>query len=119
TTASVATGIHPGGGHRLVLRTPLTPAHASVTSSRCTNLVCVCGRRRSRLWHRSSWLKALNLVRNTGAHRGRLFNCVHTIALKLPRVGLHPCLAAAATEWNRTFARLTLVQFLSDRLRVG
>lgn len=75
-----------------------------------------CGLRAPQL---SSWLKALNLVRNTCAHHGRLFNRVHTIAPKLPRVGLHPDLDAAATEWNRTFARLTLVQFLSDRLGVG
>lgn len=53
------------------------------------------------------------------AHHGRLFNRVHTIVPKLPRVGLHPDLDAAATEWNRTFAQLTLIQFLSDRLRVG
>lgn len=67
----------------------------------------------------TSWLKALNLVRNTCAHHGRLFNRVHTIAPKLPNVGLHPDLDAASREWNRTFARLTLVQFLSDRLGVG
>ncbi|WP_424948526.1 Abi family protein [Cumulibacter soli] len=67
----------------------------------------------------TSWLKALYLVRNTCAHHGRLFNRVHTIAPKLPNLGLHPDLDAASTEWNRTFARLTLVQFLSDRLGVG
>lgn len=67
----------------------------------------------------TSWLKALNLVRNTCAHHGRLFNRVHTIAPKLPNVGLHPDLDSASTEWNRTFARLTFVQFLSDRLGVG
>lgn len=54
-----------------------------------------CGLRAPQL---SSWLKALNLVRNTCAHHGRLFNRVHTIAPKLPRVGLHPDLDAAATE---------------------
>lgn len=58
-----------------------------------------CGLRAPQL---SSWLKALNLVRNTCAHHGRLFNRVHTIAPKLPRVGLHPDLDAATTEWNRT-----------------
>lgn len=67
----------------------------------------------------TSWLKALNLVRNTCAHHGRLFNRVHTIAPKLPNVGLHPDLDAASKERNRTFARLTLVQFLSGRLGVG
>lgn len=75
-----------------------------------------CGLRAPQL---ASWLKALNLVRNTCAHHGRLFNRVHTIAPKLPRVGLHPDLDTAATEWNRTFARLTLIRFLSDRLQVG
>lgn len=67
----------------------------------------------------STWLKVLNLVRNSCAHHGRLFNRVHTISPKLPRVGIHPDLDAAATEWNRTFARLTLIQFLSDRLGLG
>ena len=75
-----------------------------------------CGLRAPQL---TSWLKALNVVRNTCAHHGRLFNRVHTIAPKLPKVGLHPDLDAATRERNRTFARLTLVQFLSDRLGVG
>jgi len=55
-------------------------------------------------------LKVLNLVRNTSAHHGRLFDRVHTIAPRLPDVGLHPDLDAASTERNRTFARLTLVR---------
>lgn len=67
----------------------------------------------------TSWLKALNLVRNTCAHHGRLFNRVHTIVPKLPEVGRHPDLDAVSTSWNRTFGQLTLVQFLSDRLGAG
>lgn len=67
----------------------------------------------------ASWLKALNLVRNTCAHHGRLFNRVHTISPKLPRIGLHPDLDAAACEWSRTFGQLTLIQFVLDRLQLG
>ncbi|WBQ06933.1 Abi family protein [Kribbella sp. CA-293567] len=67
----------------------------------------------------TSWLKALNLIRNTCAHHGRLFNRVHTISPKLPRYGRHSDLDAAATEWSRTFGQLTLLQFLADRLQVG
>lgn len=67
----------------------------------------------------TSWLKALNLVRNTCAHHGRLFNRVHTIAPKLPKVGRHSDLDAVSTDWSRTFGQLTLVQFLLDRLGVG
>lgn len=66
-----------------------------------------------------SWLKALNLVRNTCAHHGRLFNRVHTIVPKLPAIGRHPDLDAPSTDWNRTFGQLTLVQFLSVRLGTG
>ncbi|SEH91348.1 MULTISPECIES: Abi family protein [unclassified Leifsonia] len=67
----------------------------------------------------TSWLKALNLLRNTCAHHGRLFNRVHTISPKLPRVGRHPDLDVVSTDWSRTFGQLTLIQFLSDRLGVG
>jgi abortive infection bacteriophage resistance protein len=67
----------------------------------------------------TSWLKSLNLVRNTCAHHGRLFNRVHTISPKLPRLGRQPDLDAVATEWHRTFGQLTLVQFLLDQLQVG
>lgn len=67
----------------------------------------------------TSWLKALNLVRNTCAHHGRLFNRVHTIAPKLPTVGRHPELDAVTTNWSRTFGQLTLVQFLSAQLGTG
>lgn len=67
----------------------------------------------------TSWLKSLNLVRNTCAHHGRLFNKVHTITPRLPRVGVHPDLDKASTAWNRTFGQLTLIQFLLDRLDLG
>ncbi|MEN2737482.1 Abi family protein [Microbacterium sp. X-17] len=67
----------------------------------------------------TSWLKALNLLRNTCAHHGRLFNRVHTLSPKLPRIGRHPDLDAAACNWSRTFGQLTLVQFLLDRLQLG
>ncbi|MGH3435107.1 MAG: Abi family protein [Sciscionella sp.] len=67
----------------------------------------------------TSWLKALNLVRNTCAHHGRLFNRVHTIVPKLPAVGRRPELDAVSTNWSRTFGQLTLVQFLSERLGTG
>lgn len=75
-----------------------------------------CGLRAPQL---SSWLKALNLVRNTCAHHGRLFNRVHTISPRLPRVGVHPDLDAVATDWSRTFGQLTMVQFLLDRFQLG
>lgn len=80
------------------------------------NIAGVCGLTAPQL---TSWLKSLNLVRNTCAHHGRLFNRVHTITPKLPRVGRHPDLDSAATEWSRTFAQLTLIQFLLDRLDLG
>lgn len=76
----------------------------------------VCGLRAPQL---TSWLKALNLVRNTCAHHGRLFNRVHTLTPRLPKVGVHPDLDAVSTEWSRTFGQLTLIQFLLDRLEVG
>lgn len=66
-----------------------------------------------------TWLKALNILRNTCAHHGRLFNKVHTIKPKMPRAGQHPDLDAATTAWNRTFGHLTLVQYLLNRLELG
>jgi abortive infection bacteriophage resistance protein len=67
----------------------------------------------------TSWLKTLNLLRNSCAHHGRLFNRVHTLKPKLPNVGVHPDLDTAATQWNRTFGQLTMIQFLLDRLELG
>jgi abortive infection bacteriophage resistance protein len=75
-----------------------------------------CGLRGPQL---TSWLKALNLVRNTCAHHGRLFNRVHVLTPRLPPVGLHPDLDTATKEWSRTFDQLTLIQFLLDRLELG
>ncbi|PID52915.1 MAG: hypothetical protein CSB46_11210 [Micrococcales bacterium] len=75
-----------------------------------------CGLRAPQL---ASWLKSLNLVRNTCAHHGRLFNRVHTIKPKLPKAGRHPDFDAVRTDWTRTFGQLTLVQFLSGRLGTG
>jgi abortive infection bacteriophage resistance protein len=66
-----------------------------------------------------SWLKALNLVRNTCAHHGRLFNKVHTITPKLPRVGIHKELDEISVDWSRTFGQLSLIQFLSQQLGTG
>ncbi|MEX5247673.1 Abi family protein [Kocuria sp. CPCC 205260] len=56
----------------------------------------------------TSWLKALNIVRNICAHHGRLFNRVHALSPKLPPVGRQPDLDAAATDWSRTFGQLTV-----------
>ena len=75
-----------------------------------------CGLRGPQL---ASWLKSLNLTRNVCAHHGRLFNRVHTLTPKLPKVGVHPDLDGATTAWNRTFAQLTLIQFLLNRLGLG
>jgi len=66
-----------------------------------------------------SWLKALNAVRNTCAHHGRLFNRVHALSPKLSAAGLFPELDSATTEWNRTFSRLTMIQFLLAQLQIG
>ncbi len=74
-----------------------------------------CGLRAPQL---GDWLRKLNLVRNTCAHQGRLFNRVHGRP-KLPGLGVHPDLDAATSQWQRTFAQLTLVQFLLDRFGLG
>lgn len=58
-----------------------------------------CGLRGPQL---TSWMKSLNVTRNVCAHHGRLFNRVHTLQPRLPRVGAHPDLDTATTEWNRT-----------------
>lgn len=67
----------------------------------------------------ASWLKSLNVVRNTCAHHSRLFNRVNTLTPKIPPVGRHADLDASAADWSRTFGQLTLAQFLSDRLGLG
>lgn len=75
-----------------------------------------CGLRGPQL---TTWMKSLNVVRNVCAHHGRLFNRVHTLTPRLPKVGVHPDLDTATTAWNRTFAQLTLIQFLLHRLERG
>lgn len=70
----------------------------------------------------TSWLRALNLIRNICAHHGRLFNRVHSFQPKLPKL-LPEELAAVAEGrphvWSRTFGQLTLIQYLSTCLAVG
>ncbi|QQE49913.1 Abi family protein [Micrococcus luteus] len=65
-----------------------------------------------------SWLKTLNLLRNDCAHHKRVFNRVG-FKPRLPPPGVHPQLDSATTEWTRTFAQLTLIQFLMKELGVG
>lgn len=66
----------------------------------------------------SSWLKCLNLVRNTCAHHGRLFNRVFPLKPRLPK-GEGASLFAEPLEWQRAFGQLTLVQSLCRELGVG
>lgn len=67
----------------------------------------------------TSWMRSLNVTRNVCAHHGRLFNRVHSLTPRLPKVGVHPELDTATTAWNRTFAQLTMIQFLLNRLGLG
>lgn len=66
----------------------------------------------------STWMRSLNLQRNVCAHHGRLYNRVHTSVPRLPALGVHADLDSI-TGWTRTFAQLSLVQFLLDRLDLG
>lgn len=59
-----------------------------------------------------SFLRTLNAVRNTAAHHGRLFNRAHALRPKLPAVGVSKTLDAVRLESNRTFALLSLIQYL-------
>lgn len=59
-----------------------------------------------------SWLKSLNVVRNTCAHHGRLYNRVHALRPKLPRIGRVHDLDAVRGVMNRTFGLLSLIQHL-------
>ncbi|PYE13568.1 abortive infection bacteriophage resistance protein [Williamsia limnetica] len=59
-----------------------------------------------------AWMKSLNVIRNTCAHHGRLFNRTHALVPKLPRLGAFPELDQAAPHMNRTFGQLTLIQHL-------
>lgn len=59
-----------------------------------------------------SFLRTLNAVRNTAAHHSRLFNRAHALRPKLPAVGTSETLDAVRLESNRTFALLSLIQYL-------
>lgn len=66
-----------------------------------------------------SWLKALNVVRNTCAHHGRLFNRYYSIQAKLPRNSTNSYLAGTREHPQSTFAMLTLIQYLLEHTRGG
>ena len=65
-----------------------------------------------------SWLKVLNVVRNTCAHHGRLFNRKHSITPKLPPAASHPELRRATVTPRKTFAQLSLIQQLLHELKL-
>jgi len=67
----------------------------------------------------TSWLRALNTVRNACAHHGRLFNRVYSKRPRLPGAGSDRSLDFAAASMNRTFGQLTLVQFLRNEQGIG
>lgn len=66
-----------------------------------------------------SWMKSLNVVRNTCAHHGRLFNKVHALKPKLPPLGQFPELDKARNKMNRTFGQLTLIQHMLVHQGIG
>ncbi|MBD8043554.1 Abi family protein [Arthrobacter sp. Sa2BUA2] len=66
-----------------------------------------------------SWMKSLNVVRNICAHHGRLFNRVHAIKPKLPKVGQYPHLDETRNEMNRTFGQLSLIQHMLHHRGIG
>lgn len=59
-----------------------------------------------------SWMKSLNVIRNTCAHHGRLFNRAHTLTPKMPQSGKFPELDQARNFTHRTFGQLTLIQHM-------
>lgn len=59
-----------------------------------------------------SWMKCLNLVRNTCAHHGRLFNRAHVLTPKLPQPRQCSELDLVRHVMNRTFGQLSLIQYL-------
>lgn len=67
----------------------------------------------------TSWLRALNVVRNACAHHGRLFNRAYAIRPKLPREGIDRSLDVARASMNRSYGQLTLVQYLRVQSGVG
>lgn len=66
-----------------------------------------------------SWMRTLNMVRNTCAHHGRLFNRVHALQPRLPRPGTFPALDAIEPVKSKTFAQLTLIQHMLDQRMIG
>lgn len=66
-----------------------------------------------------SWMKSLNVVRNTCAHHGRLFNKVHALQPKLPPSGQFPGLDEARGAMNRTFGQLSLIQHMLVHRGIG
>ncbi|WP_308248351.1 Abi family protein [Nocardia sp. MH4] len=59
-----------------------------------------------------SWMRALNVIRNTCAHHGRLFNRKHAFAPKLPQQGRLPEIDQGRLYMRQTFGQLTLIQHL-------
>ncbi|MET8430728.1 Abi family protein [Nocardia sp. NPDC004860] len=59
-----------------------------------------------------SWMKSLNVIRNTCAHHGRLFNRTHALRPKMPPSGKFPALDQVQAVTNRTFGQLTMIQHL-------
>lgn len=66
-----------------------------------------------------SWLKSLNAVRNTAAHHGRLFNRSHALRPKLPATGASITIDAIRQRSNKTFAMLSLIQYLRQAMGIG
>lgn len=66
-----------------------------------------------------SWMKSLNIVRNTAAHNGRLFNRVYTLTPRLPRQNQDNPLLTLTGVMNRCFGQLSLIQYLLHHLKIG
>ncbi|MDH6277277.1 abortive infection bacteriophage resistance protein [Aurantimicrobium minutum] len=60
-----------------------------------------------------TWLRALNVVRNTCAHHGRFYNRYYSLTPKLPRDGSQATFASIADTKDSTFAMLTILQHLA------
>lgn len=65
------------------------------------------------------WMKGLNMVRNTCAHHGRLFNRVHALQPMLPEKGTFPGLDAIVPVKTKTFTQLTLIQHMLRTRNIG
>lgn len=66
-----------------------------------------------------SWMRSLEIVRNSCAHHGRLFNRVYAKTPKLPNVNRFPALDHAGPYISRTFGQLTLIQHMRVMLGIG